>query len=245
MERRVKRTIKFGTGSDITDSTSMADCLEKLQAFSHHALDYEWTRLRALVHENPSQIFVVDTETGFSGLRDVHQIGVVNYEGTTILETTVNHGCTVAEYLERTSQGLGEGLVIMTCKAVCKSYGPPSQKTMAGLSPREILLILKAAGMNKSSLWIEHSLGQFDYRHIAAIAPPDLQDVLPEPQNVYSTLDLWRKIMPGLFSHKLSHIFKLLCPHDALVDHRHSVLPDAQMCLHLLKVVTERILRNE
>jgi hypothetical protein len=128
MKGRVKRTIKFGKGSDVTDSTKMAHCLKQLRAFNFKPLDNEWTRLRALVFKNPSQIFVVDTETGFSGLCGVHQAGIVNYQGTTILSTMVNHGYTVAEYLEQTSQGLGEALPIRTCKAVCKSYGLSSQK---------------------------------------------------------------------------------------------------------------------
>jgi len=111
---------------------------------------------------------------------------------------------------------------------------------MPGLTPRDIILSLRGAGMNSDSLWVEYSLGLFDYKKIHALTPPDLVDVLPLRRNVFSSLTLWRILLPRLFSHQLSHLFTLVCPNEnALASKRHKALPDAIMSVALLKVAVK------
>lgn len=104
---------------------------------------------------------------------------------------------------------------------------------MPGLFPCAVLLKLKDAGLTGSSFYVEHSLGQFDYRQMLATTPPSLHHILPNPTNALSTITLRRMALLGLLGHKLSHIFQLLRPDDPLVERRHSALPDALMCSHI------------
>ncbi|KAL2062928.1 hypothetical protein VTL71DRAFT_6000 [Oculimacula yallundae] len=237
---RIKRSIRFGLGSQVTDAESMQRSLEGM----FMTLDSSWTDLTEAVRQRPDDVFVVDTESGYMGDQDIHEVGVVNYEGGKVLDAPVDHGCTIAEYYDKIHNSVTENMRTRAHNGLRKTYGPPSLVQMPGLTPREIILKLKDGGMTNASIWVEHSIGSFDYRRLKALCPPDLAYILPDPKNIYSTLELWRELMPGLYSHKLSQIYSLVRPGDALLDRRHKAFPDAEMCLGVLKVVIEKFERE-
>ncbi|RDW71725.1 hypothetical protein BP5796_07759 [Coleophoma crateriformis] len=173
-------------------------------------LSGKWMYLFSRIQQDPTILVFVDTESGLIDNADIHQIGVVRLDG-----------------------------MIRAYKALRKTYGPPVSKPMRGISAVAALQKLHDSGLSRSMIWMEHSVGHFDYRRIAKITPTNLQHSLPLIENVYSTLDLWRDVFLGPFAHKLSHIFQLLHPHDPLLDRRHFALPDAFMCRALFKAIFE------
>jgi len=110
---------------------------------------------------------------------------------------------------------------------------------MPGLTPTALLKRLEGAGMSRNSIWIEHSSGSFDMRAILSITPPELRYILPAPENVYTTLSLWRHLLPGFYSHALGQIFSLLRPDDELIRAHHTSLPVALMCRELFRIAHE------
>ena len=146
MSKRVKRNIKFGLGRLVADPSSMEAYLRQLVGVS---LGPGWTLLRRRIRENPSDVFIVDTETGLMGLEDVHQIGIANYHGQTVLNEVLDHGCTVAEYFDRTLRS-AQHRPLVAYHAAQKTYGPPDSRPMPGISALEIFKKLKAAGLTKS-----------------------------------------------------------------------------------------------
>lgn len=83
------------------------------------------------------------------------------------------------DYFYKTHNVVLESLQIRAYKALRKSYDFSSATYMLGLLPQEIQLRLKAGCMSKSSMWVEHSTGTFDYRHFQATAPPLLYAYYP------------------------------------------------------------------
>lgn len=228
---------KFGPGSTVKDPSSMAQCIETL--WIGPSLGAEWNRFFDQVCTRPQDVFAIDTETGFDGT--VHEVGIINLDGLIVVDNLVNHGCSLADFYRLSESGLSEAQQFRAFFAVNKSYGPPSNSPMPGLTPGELVQRFQQAGMSASSIWVEHSFGNFDYRKLKELTPPDMTHVLPRESNVFSTLTLWRLLLPGLFSHKQSHRFSLLCPDQAAVSgKRHNALPDAIMCREILKVAIER-----
>lgn len=227
---------RFGPGSTVFDSATMLEVVEQLEIGLKFAKN--WLKCFDTAFRNPSNVFVVDTETGFDAV--VHEVGAVTIEGHVIVNDVVDHGCTLSDFYKASQQGLTEEQKFKAFCAINKTYGPPKKSAMPGSTARKIIEQFAAQGMSRSS-WIEHSFGLFDYKKIVALAPPDLQHVLPAPENVFSTLSLWRLLLPGLSDHKQSHLFSLLCPDQlALAGRRHRALPDAMMCSEVFKVALKR-----
>lgn len=236
-QRTLATKPKFGLGSSVRDQATMLECLS--QVWIGPSVGTQWIRFFQQVSESPENVFVVDTETGFDG--SVHEVGAVTMGGTVVVDDAVDYEMSLDAFYQSSQNGLSESQQFRAFCAVQKTYGPPNALKMRGITARDVLEKFKAAGMSQSSIWVEHSFGNFDYKKLKRMAPIELQHILPVEANVFSTLTLWRMLLPGLFSHKQSHLYSLLSPDQiSVLGKRHSALPDALMCREVLKVAIMR-----
>ncbi|RDW66495.1 hypothetical protein BP6252_10130 [Coleophoma cylindrospora] len=150
----------------------MSLCLQKLRG--NLMLSAKWMHLFSRIQQDPTNVVLVDTESGFIDDADIHQIGVVRLDGTVLLDESISHGCTVEEYFRRTQESVHDSLHIRAYKALRKTYGPSVSKPMRGISAVAALQKLHDSGLSRSMIWMEHSVGHFDYRRIAKITPVNL-----------------------------------------------------------------------
>lgn len=151
-----------------------------------------WQVVLQRIEENLQDVFLIDTETGLTGIEDVHQVGIIDYIGNPVLDVRIDHGCSLSEYYDRIRQDIGENerpsvpenAQRFAYQAIRKTYGPSSQqrclvsstlihlfystkfdiltRKLLGVTPWVPFEQLHAAGMTENSIWIEHSTGNFD-----------------------------------------------------------------------------------
>ncbi|KAF4627174.1 hypothetical protein G7Y89_g10982 [Cudoniella acicularis] len=196
-------------------------------------------QLFEFINRSPSDVFIVDIETGFDGV--VHEVGAVTLKGFVVVDTSVNYGMSLYDFYKLSQNDLSEDQQFRAFCTINKTYRPPNRSEMKGSTLREILEYLMKAGMTADSIWVEHSFGNFDYKRSRKWRQLILKHNLPLEQNVFSTLDLWRLLLPGLFSHQQSHLFSLLRLNDpAISGKRHISLPDTLMCREILRVAIDQ-----
>ena len=209
-QQNTVRKPKFSVGSLVKDSiTNGKLCREPLDWSN---LGTIWMCLFERIQSNPADVYIIDTEAGFDGV--VHGAGSIMIQGDDIVNDVVNYGCQLDDFYKSSQESLPETQRFRVFCAINKTDGPTKKSRMPGSTPTEILEQFKAAGMSEDSLLVEHSFGNFDYNELKELASSELSYILPKEKNFFPTLTLWRLLLSGLFSHKQSHIFTLLCPTD-------------------------------
>ena len=137
------------------------------------------------------------------------EICVMNSKKVVLVNTTINYGCTIAELYDT------DGFSWMDIASLSKIYGPPTNEITPGLTPTEIMAVLKDHGMTQQSLLVEWSSNKCDYNWVLWLAKQAGQvDIVPRFENTFSPLSAWRSCLPGFFSFRLSDLYSFLYPDE-------------------------------
>lgn len=139
---------KFGAGSTVKDAASMALCVKELTI--ERSIGAVWMRCFQAAADTPSNIFIVDTETGFT--KTLHEVGIITFMGDVIIDSVVDYGTSLYDFYKKSQAGLSELHSFREFCAINKSYGPPNPQNMPGLTASQIFEKLQAAGMNCDSI---------------------------------------------------------------------------------------------
>jgi hypothetical protein len=146
-----KLLAKQGRGSEVTDAKST-----KVFLVSHVFDTTSFGRIvGATLNTAPESVCFMHSETSIpseNGQAEPIEISVVDGDGSIIVDTIIDHGLTVEEMFAKYSiPGVRDRRHFTLMKVV----GSPHSERIPGLTPNEIVQILRQAGVNKNSILIE------------------------------------------------------------------------------------------
>lgn len=225
-------------GMEIKCSNTMASFLQ-----THNIkLSDQAMVVKSALAKSPEKVFFVDVETTWRGQGAellVLEVSVINGTGQVILNTLVDYGYTVTDFLAKYAP---VGTNYPSSAAIIKVYGPERNEKINGLTPNQVVERLKTSGMCPDSILVEWSSGRFDWHAIRRLMEKTGDTTcMPLLKNNWMVLHEWKRNIPGI-NCKLESIFPLLFPGDELIGQNHRSLPDTQMlfkmALRLLEVAT-------
>lgn len=206
------------------------------------ALDDDWRSVKSSVtdrdYHGPS-IFYIDTES--SRILDQQEesmktlvpfeLAVLDHLGNIIVNTTIDYGRSVADLM----QGCPQQFIAKACAI----YGlKDSSGKTCGMTPAQLREKLRASGLNKDSILVEHSSSNWDQRALAAICKDDT------PQRTLPTLQL----LTSLQYHgprDLQTLFLVAWPNSRLKALHHRALWDTSKLLMIMRCLFSRNLTEE
>jgi hypothetical protein len=217
-------------GMEIKCSNTMASFLQ-----THNIkLSDQAMAVKATLAKSPKKVFFIDVETTWRGQGAellVLEASVINGTGRVVLNTLIDYGYTVTDFLEKYAPDPTNhpcSLVII------KVYGPERNEKINGLTPAQVVERLKTSGMGPESILVEWSSGCFDWNAIRRLMERTGDTTcLPLKRNNWMALQDWKRNMPGQVC-KLESIFPLLFPGDVLLGQNHRSLPDTQMLVNMV-----------
>lgn len=106
------------------------------------------------------------------------EICIYDARGNEIINTTINHGCTIEDLYNRDAHGLN-----LYRGALRKIYGPSIKKLAPGLTISEVADVLESCGFGKNIYMVEWSSGFCDYYQLRVALESVHRDSLMPPQN--------------------------------------------------------------
>jgi len=187
--------------------------------------------------ERSSNLFYIDTEfvtEPRSGRKIPLEICIYNSLGQEILNTTINHGCSIRTlYTLPESTPKYQGIIL-------KVYGKSSEKITPGKTFDEIATILENSGFGPRSYMIEWSMNFCDYSMLEiALQSAEKNNLLPPRSQVLRLNFAWRAVLPPLpISYKQGHLHRVIFPDDVeLPQKAHRALPDVEMLRNLTRAL--------
>jgi hypothetical protein len=231
LEEAHTRSFPLIRDSSLTDVNAMHEFLDS------HTFTMSETarRVKEALNASPNTVFFIDVETTVSFMgqcAEAIEISVIDGNNNVIINTIVDYGLTIDQMFNLYATPPNNDFCYRT---LAKVLGPPSEKSVSGRRPEQIIQILKAAGMNKHSFLVDWSMSSYDWHALKRLinrAGDSDTACLPLYSNSWRLLQEWKHNMPGI-SCSLDKIFPLIFPNDKLVGMNHRSLPDTKMLVKL------------
>jgi hypothetical protein len=110
--------------------------------------------VKATLAMSPEKVFLIDVETTWRGQGAellVLEASVINGTGRVILNTLIDYGCTVTDFLAKYAPDPTNHPHLL---AIIKVYGPERNEKINGLTPAQVVERLKASGMGPESILV-------------------------------------------------------------------------------------------
>ncbi|KIW16486.1 hypothetical protein PV08_06541 [Exophiala spinifera] len=191
---------------------------------------------------SPLRIFVIDFETVYRPTPNLPQylleVTARDGNGKIIVSCIINKtGVTntmFADELRRAGYTNPDELGVRRHRGPTENKLPHNAKT-----PKEIVDILIAAGLDPSALWIEYSRGYFDRQCMTLLiknAGMSPESILPPRHKCWTVLQDFMLCLPGLASYKLGRIAKLMHPENPDLQRLHYSDADTAVLLDVLNL---------
>jgi hypothetical protein len=189
------------------------------------------TKFRDAWLKRSSDLFFMDLEFCDGGKHSFYEICVSDASGMTILNSTIDHGCSIQELHDNVTD-------LFHHRVLRKVYGSPSNKragnalTMAQVADR------LSEYLTPNSLLVEWSASFCNYRHLSAgLKSIGKDSIMPPIQNIFRPNFAWRLALANFkVSFCLSDLYRMLYNNDdvSLAKFAHRAEPDVQMMYKLV-----------
>lgn len=224
----------------IVSNTGLRTFFSNLTDAQFSSLDDDWRQVKSSMtdsdYHGPS-VFYIDTES--ARITDQYsqkvlipfEVAILDHLGHVVVNTTIDYGRSVASLM----RGCPQQLIAKSCTM----YGltDASGKT-CGMTPAELRKKLRASGLNRDSILVEHSTSNWDQRALAAICGDDT------PQRTLPTLQLFTSLQYR-GPRDLRTLFLVTWPNSRLKSLHHRALWDVSKLLMILRCLFRRGLTEE
>jgi hypothetical protein len=197
---------------------------------------------RTLYQKEADDLFFLDTEfgKGADGLIWLFEIAILNSKGDCILNTTIDHNCTVQELFDHPK--MSDRCRRTLCKIYNVSFGSPGMATTQthGLTCKALGDTLKRL-IPLGSRIMQWSSNHSDYHVVVRSVS---EDSIPPKGQWMQAIPAWRSIVPGV-SLALDDFYGALYPGCSLNASHHRAKLDTEKLYRAMEKMVEYIKFDE
>ncbi|KAI1608507.1 hypothetical protein EDD36DRAFT_101425 [Exophiala viscosa] len=229
---------RIGIGSSISDHSSFLRVVQAQRLLIPPMAErYRWMREFC-----PEKIFIVDFESVRRSERGLPlrlvEITVRNGNNDVIVSCIINNSGTTNEAYEEElkTSGYTDPLSFHSARRI---RGSPAERFPSNAkTPKEIIDILRRAGLSPHCLWVEYSMMLFDRKCMETLikeAGLSADGILPPHERCWTVVQDFARSLPGLASYQLGRVLKLINPGNPHLHNLHRSESDTAVLHDLLE----------